>query len=51
MSEKETKNTLPSPQDFFEWKANQICNEKDPSKLEQYKNLTYEEYCIMYQKN
>jgi hypothetical protein len=51
MPEKETKNTLPSPQDFFEWKANQICNEKDPSKLQQYKNLTYEEFCIMYRNN
>jgi hypothetical protein len=51
MSEKESKKNIPSPQDFFEWKANQICNEKVPSKLQQYKNITYEEYCTMYRRN
>lgn len=50
MSEKESKNNMPSPQEFFEWKANQICNEKDPYKLQQYKNITYEEYCAIYQR-
>ena len=51
MSKEKNKKTVPSPQEFFEWKVNQICNEKDPSKLKRYKNITYEEYCIMYQKD
>ena len=50
MSEKENQKELPSPQEFFEWKLNQICNEKDPHKLQQYRKITYEEYCIIYQK-
>ena len=50
MCEKENQNNLPSPQEFFEWKANQICNEQDPTRLKRFKDITYEEYCIIYKK-
>lgn len=44
------ESTVPSYQEYCEWKLFKLCNEKEPSLYHKYKNMTYEEYCILYRK-
>ena len=48
--ENQAESEIPSYQEFCEWKMCQLCNEKNLFLYQKYKNMTYEEYCIIYKK-
>ena len=47
--ENQEESEIPSYQEFCEWKMCQLCNEKNLSLYQKYKNMTYEEFIIMKQ--
>ena len=48
--EKQKESEIPSYQEFCEWKMCQLCNEKNLYLYQKYKDMTYEEFIIMRQK-